>query len=147
MIRDPKGRLRTETFLCTDINAEARQIVVWYIVRWNIEVTFEELRAHLGMETQRQWSDLAIARATPVLFSVFSMVILMANHLIGDGELLIQNYAWYQKSQATFSDAIAVVRQNIWQSRYYANSSRGGESPISVRAFLDILLQTVCYAS
>ena len=147
VIRDPKGKLRTEAFLCTDIDAEAEQIVAWYVVRWNIEVTFEELRAHLGMETQRQWSDLAIARTTPVLFSLFSLVVLMANHMIQDGKLPIQKYPWYDKSQATFSDAIAIVRLDIWQSRYYANSSGRGESPLSDRAFFRILLQTVCYAA
>ena len=147
VIRDPKGTLRTEALLCTDIDAEPRQIVAWYIVRWNIEVTFEELRAHLGVETQRQWSDLAIARTTPVLFSLFSLVVLMANHMIKDGRLPIQKHAWYQKSQATFSDAIAIVRRDIWRSLYYANSSRRGESSISGAAFLNILLQTVCYAS
>ncbi len=147
VIRDPKGRLRTEAFLCTDINAEPRQIVVWYILRWNIEVTFEELRAHLGVETQRQWNDLAIARTTPMLFSVFSLVVLMANNLIEDGRLPIQKYPWYHKSQATFSDAIAVVRQDIWRARYYANSPRRRESLVFDHAFLKILLQTLCYAS
>ena len=147
VLRDPKGMLRTEALLCTDIDAEAEQIVAWYVVRWNIEVTFEELRAHLGMETQRQWNDLAIARTTPALFSVFSLVVLMANRMIKDGKLPIQEYPWYHKSEATFSDAIAIVRRDIWQSRYCANSSRRGESLISSGAFLDILLQTVCYAA
>jgi hypothetical protein len=60
--RDPDGKLRSEAFFCTELKATEEQIITWFILRWNIEVTFEEVRAHLGVETQRQWSDLAIAR-------------------------------------------------------------------------------------
>lgn len=79
-----------------------------------MEVTFEEGRAHLGIETQRQWSDLEIARTTPVLFATFSLVTLMANQIVKDGALPIFQCAWYQKPEATFSDAIALVRRQIW---------------------------------
>ena len=68
--------------LCTDIEADPLQIVQWYMLRWQVEVTFEELRAHLGVETQRQWSDQAIARTTPSLFGLFSVATLAADVLI-----------------------------------------------------------------
>ena len=55
--------------LCTDTEAEPLRILQWYLLRWQVEVTFEELRAHLGMETQRQWSERAIARTTPALLA------------------------------------------------------------------------------
>jgi len=147
VIRDPNGKLRTEAFFSTNIKIAAQQILRWYILRWNIEVTFEELRAHLGVETQRQWSDLAIERTTPVLFSVFSMVVLMANRIIKDGEVPIQQYGWYKKSAATFSDVIAVVRRQIWKSRYLGQSSRSHESSSFPDDFHDILIDTVCRAS
>lgn len=147
VIRDPQGKLRTEAFFSTNIELTAQQILRWYILRWNIEVTFEELRAHLGVETQRQWSDLAIARTTPALFSVFSMVILMANRIIKDGEVPIQQYGWYKKSEGTFSDVIAVVRRQIWESRYLAHSSRDHESSLFPDDFRDILIDIVSRAS
>ena len=123
VVRDPKGQLRTEAFFSTNINVSAKQILHWFILRWNVETTFQELRAHPGVETQRQWSDLAIARTTPILFSLFSLVVLITNQLIKDGKVPVQDYAWYKKSEATFSDVIGLVRRHIWSSRYYANSS------------------------
>ena len=83
-VRDPEGKLRTEAFFCTNLETTAIQILQWFILRWNIEVTFEEARAHLGVETQRQWSDLAIARTAPALFAMFSIVVLMAIEMLKD---------------------------------------------------------------
>jgi DDE superfamily endonuclease len=67
VVADPEGKLRMEAFFCTDLEATPVEIVQWVVMRWSVEVTFEEARAHLGLETQRQWSALSIARATPVL--------------------------------------------------------------------------------
>src|SRR5262249_54190516 len=67
LVRDPLGQFATQAVLCTDLTADPLQIVSWFTLRWQLEVTFREVRAHLGVETQRQWSDRAIARTTPVL--------------------------------------------------------------------------------
>ena len=88
----------------------------------------------------------SIATTTPALFSVFSLVVLMANRMIRDGKVPIQCYPWYQKSEATFSDVIAMVRRDIWQSRYCEDSGLRGESPIFRSHFLQTLIETVCYA-
>ena len=110
IVRDPEGKLRTEAFFCTNLEAAEIQILQWFILRWNIEVTFEELRTHLGVETQRQWSDLSIARTTPALFAMFSIIVLMALKMLKDTTMPIMKYAWYKKPEATFSDVIAFVR-------------------------------------
>ena len=81
VVRDPKGKFEMRAILCTDLNQKPRQIVEWFLLRWQVEVTFQQVRAHLGVETQRQWSDLAIARTTPVLFGLYSIVTLLANRL------------------------------------------------------------------
>src|SRR5260370_20582543 len=65
LLRDPSGKCSPFALFCTDPTVPMVQIVAWYVSRWNIEVTFEEVRAHLGLETQRQWRTLAIARTTP----------------------------------------------------------------------------------
>ena len=92
----------------------------YFVRRWSVEVTFQEGRAHLGVETQRQWSDLAIARTTPVLLALFSIVTLLAERLHQQEKLLTATTAWYRKSQPTFSDALASVRQHFWQkSNFY----------------------------
>ena len=96
-------------------------------MRWSVEVTFEEARAHLGVETQRQWSDMAIMRTTPVLLGLFSLVTLLAMELTGAGEVPVEQTAWYEKEEPTFSDCIALVRRRLWQSRYLVNSTYQAE--------------------
>ncbi len=122
--RDPKGELRDEVFACTDTNVSAEQIINWFVMRWGLEVTFEEAREHLGMETQRQWSDLAIARTTPILLGLFSLVTIFASKLQGDGKIPVLTTAWYQKTEATFSDCLALVRKHLWNSSFHAKSAR-----------------------
>ncbi len=147
VVRDPKGNLRTEAFFCTDIKVKSKQILQWIIYRWNIEVTFEELRAHLGLETQRQWSDLAILRTTPALFSMFSIIVLMAMDILKGTELPIIKSAWYDKQEATFSDVIALVRRHIWSSRYLTESTQNNDQSYFKQNLLETLLDQVCYAT
>jgi len=147
LVRDPKGELRNEAFFTTDIYATAKDILSQIILRWNVEVTFEELRAHLGFETQREWSDLAIARTTPALFGLYSVVVLMALQLVESNAMVIQNCAWYKKTEATFSDVIALVRRHIWHARNYTNSTRKPDITNFHEDFLKTLLDVVCYAA
>lgn len=111
---DPATALTPQALLCTDVNAAATQIVEWFVLRWQLEVTFEEARTHLGIETQRQWSDLAILRTTPALFGLFSLVTLFAHHLLQGQNLPTRQAAWYAKEVPTFSDTLAFVRHHLW---------------------------------
>ena len=147
VVRDPEGKLRTEAFFATDLNASVEQILHWFVLRWNIEITFEEMRAHLGLETQRQWSDLAIARTTPVLFALFSMVVLMAVELSKSKAIKIFTCAWYKKTDATFSDIIAFVRRHIWYARNLTKSSHAHDSSYFQNDLLESMLHIVCYAT
>ena len=114
LVRDPKGELEPQAFLATNLDANPRDILAWFVSRWQVEVTFEEVRAHLGVETQRQWSDKAILRTTPVLLGLFSIVTLWAHDLSKSRKLKPRTTAWYPKAVLTFSDAIAAVRREIW---------------------------------
>ena len=122
LVRDPESKFETRALLCTQLDQDPRQILQWFLWRWQVEVTFQEVRTHLGVETQRQWSDLAIARTTPVLLGLFSIVTLLANRLARNGQLPIRQAAWYVKKQATFSDAIAAVRQQLWHPANFFTS-------------------------
>ncbi|MDB6110552.1 MAG: hypothetical protein JWR69_2302, partial [Pedosphaera sp.] len=117
LVRDPRGEFEIRALLCTDPRKSPRLIVELYTRRWQVEVTFEEVRAHLGVETQRQWNDRAIARTTPVLLGLFSLVTLLAHqlHRHSPAALTVRAAAWYTKSQATFSDALACVRDQLWK--------------------------------
>jgi len=124
LIRDPKGKFKTQALLCTDLTEKPEQILKWFVMRWQLEVTFHEVRDHLGVETQRQWSDWAIARTTPALLALFSLVTLLANTHARNGAIPIRQDAWYYKPLPTFSDALALVRQEVWQHRYFQLSQK-----------------------
>lgn len=124
LIRDPKGKFKSQALLCTDPTVSPAQIVQWFILRWQLEVTFEEVRAHLGVETQRQWSDQAIARTTPALLGLFSLVTLLAHQAARRGKLPVRQAAWYVKSTPTFADALAIVRQTLWQHVLFSMCQR-----------------------
>jgi hypothetical protein len=115
MIKDPQRKKKPEALLCTDVQVSSEQILEYFSRRWTMEVTLEESRAHLGVETQRQWSDKAIARTTPVLLGMFSVVALWADKLCKQHLLNMEQTAWYHKQHITFSDAIAAVRSSIYQ--------------------------------
>lgn len=116
-----KNKTKYAAFFCSSQTASPQQIIEWFVQRWNIEVTFEEVRAHLGFETQRQWSDKAIERTTPALFGLFSLVVLIALRLHPQ-KLPTQTACWYPKQEPTFSDALAAVRNHLWQLDHYSNS-------------------------
>ena len=123
LIVDPSGEAEPMAVFTTDLDQPVAMIIAAFVRRWNVEVTFEETRRHLGVETQRQWSDRAIARTTPALFVLFSLVCLMAYRLVAMGQALpIRATAWYRKSEATFSDVLALVRRVPWAEKYFTNS-------------------------
>ena len=147
LVRDPLGKLKTSVYFTTNLSASSLQILAWVIMRWGIEVTFEELRAHLGFETQRQWSTKAIQRTSPAILGLFSLIVLLAHHLLGDAPLPVRSAAWYAKSEATFSDVIAFVRFYLWTHTKFANSQANTRPlPIS-HSLLAGLLETLCYAA
>lgn len=147
LVRDPLGKLLPAAFFATDLDATPEQILAWVVMRWGIEVTFEEAREHLGLETQRQWSDLAIARTTPALLGLFSFILWLAYRLTADQPLPVRSAAWYTKSEATFSDAIAFVRRYLWtHTEFVQSQGQTGPVPISA-AVLHGLVDLLCYAA
>lgn len=148
LIRDPLGQLRPQALLCTQPTVQPAQIIQWFVLRWQVEVTFQEVRAHLGVETQRQWSDLAIARTTPVLFGLFSWVTLTAHALKGCQQFPVRSAAWYPKPLPTFADAIAVVRQQLWPASETFCTSPSKPDTLKVPAGLfNRLLESLSYAA
>jgi len=127
LVRDPDGTLEPKGFLCTDQQVRPTDILRWFVRRWSVEVTFEEVRRHLGVETQRQWSDLAILRATPCLLGLFSLVTLMADRSWQAGRPPVpRQSAWYAKATPTFSDALAAVRIALWKQQQKKHFCRSG---------------------
>jgi hypothetical protein len=148
LVRDPSGEREPQAFLCTDLNATPAQILGWFVQRWSMETTFQETRDHLGVETQRQWSDLAILRTTPALLGLFSLITIWANTLSGASRRLRPRAAvWYAKSELTFSDAIAAVRRDLWSHPNFSMSRKAGDIVEIPRPLLRRLTETLCYAA
>ncbi|HMV48795.1 MAG TPA: transposase [Blastocatellia bacterium] len=147
LVRDVLGEFDPCAFLSTELTHEPIQILTWFVRRWRMEVTFEESRAQIGVETQRQWNDLAIARSTPILFGLFSLVTLMANALIKDQTTAVRRAAWYTKEQPTFSDALALVRRCLWSSYHFQTSESETDLVKIPRSLLERLTDAVCYAA
>ena len=147
IVRDPLEKFETQALFSTRTTATPKQIVEWFIKRWQVEVTFEESRRHLGIETQRQWSDKAIGRETPCLFGLFSLITMVAQELHKGGKLKIRSAAWYQKEVATFSDAIGCVRQHLWEKRSFQTSPNEEEMIKIPRPYLECLTDTLCFVT
>lgn len=142
------GADQAEAFFSTDLNAAPDDIINYFVLRWNVEVTFEESRAHLGIETQRQWSDKAIARTTPCLMALFSLVCLFTIDMMKNQTLPVLSTAWYnKKSDATFSDIMAYVRRSIWAKKYFNDSRFEGEYVIIKQEKWETLLDQLARAA
>jgi len=135
LIKDPKGKFDPIAIACTNLKLTAKQIIKFYLQRWQVEVTFEEVRAHLGVETQRQWSDKSIARTTPVLMALFSIITLWADSLFQMQKLTVFQTAWYHKPYPTFSDAVASIRYRIWHFQLYLQSIKNTDCKESFDLF------------
>ncbi|HET6468092.1 MAG TPA: transposase [Geminicoccaceae bacterium] len=144
LVRDVAGEFEPQGFLCTDQDADPLEVLRWFVRRWSVEVTFAEVRRHLGVESQRQWSDLAVARTTPALLGLFSLVTLWAEGML-DAGVLPRRAAWYPKPQPTFSDALAAVRYRLWTSATLSTSADQGEVAKIPRGMLERLTRVACF--
>ena len=117
-------------------------------MRWQLEVTFQEMRRHLGFETQRQWSDLAIRRTTPALLGLFSLITLFAQSRMVQAAGAFRRATWYHKRHPTFADALALVRKELWaQEETFCGSPAHSDTVKVPRALVERLTDAVCYAA
>jgi hypothetical protein len=147
LIRDPQEHFKPQALLSTHLEPTPAQRLTWFVRRWTMEVTWEETRAHLGMETQRQWNDRAIARATPALVSFYSIITLTAHLLIEKGATCVRSTAWYSKTHPVFSDAIALVRRQWWEHIHFSTSHQETDMIQIPRTLLERFTEALCYAA
>jgi hypothetical protein len=147
LLRDPQRRFDPQALLCTDAAQDPLQVVRWFVQRWQLEVTFREVRDHLGVETQRQWSDKAIARTTPRLLGLSSIVTLLAARLGHHARLRVAATAWYRKRQPTFSDTLAAVRRHIWAEQGSIASRHATEAAKLRPALREGIAYALCHAA
>ena len=146
LVRYSDGRREPEAFLCTDIQANPRDVLDCFDRRWAVETTYEEARAHLGMETQRQWSDPPIFRTTPLLLGLYSVVTLYVQQNAERLAISPRRAAWYPKPAATFADAIARSRHHLWFERI-VTSATSIDMTEPIPPAMRRIIEAVCYAS
>jgi hypothetical protein len=149
LIRDPQGVFKPQALLCTDLDADPKKIVSWFVMRWQLEVTFQEMRRHLGFETQRQWTELAIRRTTPALLGLFSLTTVFAHDRMAQAAGAFRQAAWYHKRFPTFADALAMMRKELWaqEGQTFCGSPAQSDMVKVPRAFVERLTEAVCYAA
>jgi hypothetical protein len=149
LIRDPEEEFETQALLCTDLHKDPQRIIGWFVRRWQMESTFQEVRKRLGFETQRQWSELAIRRTAPALLGLFSLVTLFAHQHMTKGAHSARQTTWYRKPHPTFSDALAQVRRQLWEQEQatFRGSAQEVDAVKVPREFMERLTDAVCYAA
>src|SRR5215217_1194763 len=147
LLRDPRQHFDPQALLCTDLAQDPVQIVRWFVQRWQLEVTFREVRDHLGVETQRQWSDKAIARTTPCLLGLFSIVTLLGTRVGHHACLRVSATAWYHKKRPTFSDTLAAVRRQVWSEQGFAVSRQSVDAAKLPPALREGIAYALCHAA
>jgi len=148
LIRDPRGEFKTQALLCTDLSLAPERVVSYFVRRWKMESTFWECRQRLGFETQKQWSQKAVERTAPAMLALFSVVTLIADQHMAEGPEHVRGAAWYDKRDPTFSDALAVVRKELWREEAsFYGSAVESETVEIPREFMERLTDALCYAA
>jgi len=151
LVVDPSGEMDPLPLMTTDVSLSAVKIIELYVDRWGLEVTFQEVREHLGVETQRQWSDKAIARTTPVLMALYSIVCLIGNRMNNDEPLTAEKTAWYDKEAVSFSDLLKAIRTRLWRDNLFfrkGDTAPSGEIELEEQGvWRDWLVETLARAA
>lgn len=132
-VHDTSGTHRDEYFFSTDPTLPPEQIVSLFTARWSIEVTFQEVRAHLGFATPRNWCRQSVLRSAPCLLGLFSLVSLIFARAAQTKKPKIASAPWYHKSEPTFSDAMVVVRRLCWQEVLRSPGKNAGVTKLPPR--------------
>jgi len=150
LIRDSKAEFKTQALLCTDLDAQPQQIISWFVRRWQMESTFQEVRQRLGFGTQRHWSEPAVQRTAPILLGLFSVITLLAHvPMAKKGTNTVRRATWYEKKHPTFSEALALVRKELWaqEEATFCRSEAETEMVKVPREFVERLTDAVCHAA
>jgi hypothetical protein len=145
LIRAPQAHFNPQALLSTNLEHTPEQRLPWFVRRWTLEGTFEEARAHRGMETQRPGNEHAIARATPALLSLYALITLTAHLLIEKGATWVRSTMWYRKTHPPFSDAIALGRQ-LWEHIRFSTSLQHTDLIKMPRELFERFIDAVRYA-
>lgn len=146
-VRDPKGKRPDECLYSTHINASEKEIIEEVVLRWNIEVTFEELREYLNVESMKNWTEDSVKKQTHLVFSLYSITAVWFSKFIKTGQVNPFRETWYQKEYFTFSDALGYLRREIIQDFIYTTATRKQDQYLIPRRSLDFLIANLARAA
>jgi len=126
LTKDPSGENKTIAILITDFTVCAEQAIAFFVGRWPIETTFQEINQHLGLETIHTWSDLSVNRTAPTIIASYSIACLVVDQAVKDTgiEITPETSAWYNKSVVTFSDVMVYLKLLILNKKYFPQSGK-----------------------
>jgi DDE superfamily endonuclease len=145
-VHDRTGTHRDEYFYSTDVALTLQEILEEYTGRWNIETTFEEARAYLGLESTRGWCARTVGRAEPCLLGLYSVVALMY-WLLPPADQDQGVVEWEGKEAVTFSDAITAVRRWLWTHWVFPRAGHAETFAKLPEAFRQFLLYALAPAA
>ena len=119
---DRQGTHRDDCVFSTDVTLSPRRIVSLFTRRGSMEVTFEEIRAHLGFETTRQRVAPSVLRMAPCRFGLFSVIRLAYAHHVRRQRACPATTPLYVKNHVTLSDAHATLRRQLWAITVFGTS-------------------------
>jgi Archaeal putative transposase ISC1217 len=145
-VHDVTGTHRDDYLYSTDLLLTAQQIIEAYTGRWNIETTFQEMRAYLGLETTRGWSSQTVLRAEPCLFGLYTVVALWYWQLPSATHEDWQ-VVWLGKETMAFSDAITAVRRWLWTDWVLPSCDHNGAFAKLPESLQEVLLYALTPAA
>ncbi len=141
--RDPSGHEPDDFFFTTNLQAAAAQVIEQYAGRWSIEDTFKNTKQHLGGQDPQVWKDPGPERVAAFSFWLYSLVwfwYLTAKQK--HPAWLLR--PWYpQKTVASFADALASLRRELW---WRSISSQSEDASLSHKNITQ-LIDTLAYAA
>lgn len=144
LLRAPEGTFETQALRCTQWEVTPLHVLAWFVLRWPVEVPFEEARAPLGRATQRQWSAKAVARTTPCVLGLYALLLLLAERVREPQGLTGRREAWYATECVTFSDTLAMVRRWLWAEQHFQLSQTDADMMKVPRVLFERLTEMLC---
>jgi hypothetical protein len=146
-VHDLDGTHRDLYFYSTDMSMSPTRIISLYTGRWSIEVTFQECRAQLGFHTPRSWTQNSVLRTVPCLLGLFSIVSVLYHQHHQTSAAKLPEDPWYHKTEATFGDAIATLRHQLWSQTILEHPMKSMGFQKLPAKLKETLLEQLCRAA
>jgi len=146
-VRDPEGSHQDECLYSTDLKATEKEIIETVVLRWNIEVTFEELRAYLDAESMKNWTEPSVKKQTLFVFSLYSLTSVWFSEFLKDQSPEPCSASWYEKEHYTFSDALYYLRREILNDFISSTSTLHQDAYLIPRQSVQFLVDNLARAA